>query len=557
MAKQKWVEIEFAQALGMATNPDNPGRKYAQRLLNVRTNDKPGKITLRPGYALKYPAPLDSTIANSSFLTFEMFMDKQAVPAGQEITCLIEKGTIQPLTGSGATYTQNALCFWIRPYWSGTAWVDDWQWLNKLIITEVTTAASPEAYPNECEIFGNAIQGLGTDTLVGWTVYNVATNQYAKIITSETDGSNTRICHTLYNSAWSLGDTVILMKNYYDLTCLAEIYNCDWTDIVFHKINDDLRIGFGGQENRTGISIGYRQKYSLIDKFGFTTIHPDLTSTALSNFKEMNRVVLDEFVTDTSGFGITLTTVAGATSKALTAGTWYVRLTATLDNYEEMLVAENSIVLNGSQDLQISPCMTLGKESSRITGLSIYVSGMADDDTTFYKYKSYDLTETSYTDSDGKAYPLLWTLNNNGQLILTTSLSANNSTVTTYSDELMTESNVTNIANETESFGSWEGETTSPQPVFQILDTTASPMVNLTPNVTFASLTPGYYDNAGLKQPPLTNADFCSDLIPVSGIGSNDTCEYVASDVDLIGGYYHLGCNDKRTTFSRSIHSFL
>ena len=554
MNKQNWTEVEFAQALGMITNVNNPGRKSAQLLLNVHTHDKPGKLSLRPGYALKYAMPSDSTITNSTFLNFEMFMDKQADPdlSGQEVTCLIQKGTIIPISGSGASYTQNALCFWIRPYWNGSAWIDDWQWLNKIIITQVTTAASPESYPNELEIYGNAVQGLGTGALAGWTVYNQTLNQFAKIITSAADGADTRICHTLYNSAWALGNTIILMQNYYDLICLAEIYNCIASDIVFHKINDDLRIGFGGQANRTGISIGYRNKYYLIQKFDFTTIHPDLTDAALQDFQEVNNVVLDEFITDTSGFGMNLTLVAGAPSKALTAGTWYFRLTATLDNYEEMLAASDSIVVNGSQDVQIQPYMTPGKPSSKVTGLSLYQSGSGEDGT-FYQINTYDLSETSLIDPiTNTAYPLTWILNNNGQLTLNTSLSANNSVNTANSPELMTESNVTNIAAESDTAGSWEAASPiTMTPSFVIVDTNTDPLTVLVSsglplafmdnavvpsNITY---TPGYYGNGRNLLPPVSSADICADSpIPVRGIGSSDLCQYIAANGLLLANQY-------------------
>ncbi|MGD1007438.1 MAG: hypothetical protein ABR980_09440 [Ignavibacteriaceae bacterium] len=440
MAKQNWQEVEFAQALGMATNIDNPGRKYAQLLLNVHTHDKPGKLTLRPGYALKYSAPSDSTIANSSFLNFEMFMDKQAVPAGQEITCLIQKGIIQGINNSGNPIvpdTQNALCFWIRPYWNGTIWVDNWQWLNRIIITNVTTGASPESYPNEIEVFGNATQGLGDNALIGWTIYNKTKNQYAKVITSKADGANTRICHTLYNSQWSTNDVIILMQNYYDLTCLAEIYNCAASDIVFHKVNDDLRIGFGGQANRTGIAIGYRQGYYLINDLGFSTIHTDLTAAGVvETFSTINQVILTPYIANPDGYGIDLTLLTGT----LTAGIYYFRLTIMLDGYEEMLVADNSIKVDGTHDIQVNPWLILGKENIRNTEFFVYAST---DGITYYQISDYLFTGDQYLST-------AWQVNNNGQLYLNLTAAINSN------PELYTNLDAANIADEQNSDVNWQ-----------------------------------------------------------------------------------------------------
>jgi len=440
MAKQNWQEVEFAQALGMATNIDSAGRKFAQMLLNAHTHDSPGKISLRPGYALKYSAPSDPTISNSSFLNFEMFMDKQAVPAGQEITCLIQKGTITALTGSGLSNTQNALCFWIRPYWNGSAWIDAWQWLNRIIITNVTTGALYHNTQNMLEVYGNAAQGLGTGALVGWTAYNVTQNQFAKVITSVADGSNTRICHTLYNSLWNLGDVIMLMQSYYDLNSLAEIYNCAADEIVFHKVNDDLRIGFGGKANsstgavRTGIAIGYRNTSLLLNNFNFSTTPSDLTSAALTAFASINKVIMEPFIPDTSIYGLNTTITSGA----LTLPVYYFDLTVKLDNYEEILVDSSAVYVQSGQGIQLSPYIILGKDSLRATSLCLYVST---DGITYYKIFEYYLRNEGETGGTNNT----WQIVNSGELTLSPSLS-----------ELYTEADAASIANETDSIGTWQ-----------------------------------------------------------------------------------------------------
>ena len=439
----KWQEIELAGALGMATNVVNPGRKYAQRILNMHTHEKVGALKLRPGYSSKYTYPSDSTITNSSFLTFETFIDKQADPAGQEITCLIQKGTTNGINNLGSPIvpdTLNSLNIWIRPYWNGNSWVDSWQWLNKIIITKIIDNIYSDTDPNTIQVFGNETQGLGDDSTVGWVIYNKTQNQYAKIITAKKDvavnSAWTRISHTLYNSSWVVGDIIYIMKNYYDLTSLSEIYNCNWNDIVFHKINDDLRIGFGGQQNRNGMSIGYRKKYYLINTLNYGTHHADLDAAGvLQAFSTIDEVRLDEHIANGNAYGINLTAVSGT----LPNNTYYFRLTVMLDNYEEHLVAENFLGVDGTQDIQVNPYIAFGKDNSKITRLKLYKSI---DNITFYKINEYIVTDSQYNSTG-------WQINENGQLYLNLTPSTN------YNPELYTEANAAVISGEANTIGSW------------------------------------------------------------------------------------------------------
>ncbi len=446
MAKQKqnWQQLEFAQALGMVTNVNSPGRNSAQLLLNVHTHDKPGKLLLRPGYALKYPAPSDPVITNSSFLTFEMFMDKQADPLspGQEVTCLIQKGIVVAVNNGAnpvVADTQNALCFWIRPWWSGSQWVDDWQWLNRIIITKITSGALVNGAQNQIEVFGNASQGLGTGALTGWTAYNITQNAYARVITSTVDGAGTRIVHTNYNSVWNLNDVIILMQGYYDLACLSEIYNCTASDIVFHKVNDDLRIGFGGRANRTGIAIGYRNSTLLLNNFNFSITSPDLTSAALTAFASLNKVILEPFIPDTTGYGINTAVIEGSLPVTSPASPAYsLNLTVTLDNYEEILVDSKTVYLQPDQGIQLNPYVTLGKDSLRATSLCLYAGT---DGITFYKIFEYYLRNIAEPGSTNNA----WQIVNNGSLTIAPVLT-----------QLYTGADAASISNEENTIGTWQ-----------------------------------------------------------------------------------------------------
>lgn len=261
-AKQEWKEIDFCKVLGMSTNTQNPPKNTARKLLNVHTHEQPGKLVLRPGYTLKYSAPTEATITNSEFMNFDMFFDRQADINGQEVTCLIQKGTVNALSGSGVTDTVNGFWFWCRPYWKLNHWEDGWQWVNKTIITKITTGRD-DLYKSMIKIYGGDAHGLGDDSLRRWTIYNKTKKQFAKIITCKREDAITlRLNITLFQNDWEASDILIISKYWLDLDYQTNLYNnVKKEDIVFHNVINDLRIGFGGQESRPGLAIGFRQNY--------------------------------------------------------------------------------------------------------------------------------------------------------------------------------------------------------------------------------------------------------------------------------------------------------
>ena len=404
----EWDYISFDFSGGMSTNTINPGTKFAKRLLNVHNHQEPGKLKLRPGYQLKYSPPSSNMLTNYGFLNFDLFYDRQAKAEGQEITCLIQKATLSPLQ-------QNMLCFWIRPYWNGTTWVDEWKWLNQTFITVIDVGLN-ETYPNMLNLYADttlkASELWEDDSLVGYTVYNKTKNQFAKIITSKIDEDNIRICHTLYDNEWDVGDTVYIGRNWLDLTYHEELFeNLKWQDIVFHRINNDLRIGFGGYENRPGLSVGYRKKYFALSDIDFTNLHSDLdpeetgsiNAAVLEIFSTIDEVILDTAILDNNAYGIELTTQAGT----MDAGTYYFRLTGYTDDFNEQLIAEASIDVDGTEDILIRPYIKTGLENPRLTKLVLYMS--IDGGEVFYKlredaaaFDSYQAINNSIVESTGR-----------------------------------------------------------------------------------------------------------------------------------------------------------
>lgn len=466
-------EFEITDFEGMATNIAQPKKNQCILNKNLDVHEKPGTLTLRPGYELKYTKPYDARIQSSGFISFENFYDKTADPDGQEITVLIQKGTVatgetdgfditdEVITsdfdvsvdlvysdiesgsvvvttiGGGTTYdetddytidyddgtitvlstgamadstgyeidyvslipdTQTQPNFWARPSWGGSTWVNSWEWLNEVVITKVKTATH-----GTTATMLHLTTDKADDYFVGWTIWNKTQDIVSQIITSKFDSGGNRINHTLYNSDYLVDDVIYLFKNYINPTYLEEMNNATAQEIVFHNVLNDLRIGFGGKENRVGLSIGYRNKYFKIKSFDFSFVHADLDTDALVAFSHINGLILDEYSFLAKPYGIGLTE---SDSGTLDNGIYNFRLTGLLDDNSELLLAEDEITTTGGNQIEISPHLTLGKHNKRITDFKVYYS--TDEGKTYHKIFEVAVSKDSLSltdfivDDDGK-----------------------------------------------------------------------------------------------------------------------------------------------------------
>ncbi len=441
MAKQNWTNINLMDVKGMASNPVNPGTKFARRLLNVYAHEKPGALTLRPGYAPKYTPPSDSTLTSTSFINFAPFYDRQADPNGKEIICLIQKGVVNALKNElNQPIVENTLQgfqFWVRPYWNGSQWVNNWQWINKTIITKIVDL--DVNFKSHIKIFGNTSHGLTNDSLIGWTIYNLTKNEFAKIITCKLENPNLWINISLYNNNWEIDDVLICSRCWIDINAQLEFFNnVEKEDIVFHTINNDLRIGFGGKENRPGLALGYRKFYYQIAGITFPEIHPDLEEEgAVEKFAKIDGICLDTNILDKDLFGIDL---VAEPEGELENNLYSFKLVGHADYYTQQLVAEDFIVTQeDNQRIIASPFVRLGRDNIRLTGLSLYFST---NEINYYKTKTYSEIKKDTFDN-----PKQWVIDSDSRLILKLGSA----------DELNDEASAVSTTNEANSFGSWTG----------------------------------------------------------------------------------------------------
>lgn len=439
MAKQEWKTINLMDVVGMATNPVRSGTKYAKRLLNVYTHEKPGALVLRKGYSPKYSPPSNNNLINSSFINFALFYDKEANESGQEILCLIQKSTLTALKDSSnipiVPDTIQGYFFWVRPYWNGSSWINNWQLVNNTVISKINLVDSN--YKSHIKIFGNGSHNIFDDTLVGWTIYNKTKNEYARIITCKQENEYVWVNITLYENNWEVDDVVIISRCWIDLETQQEYYdNVKTEDVVFHRVNNDLRIGFGGKKYRNGLAIGYRKRYYQISNIDFPLIHPDiLENGAIEKFSKIDGIYLDtNVIIPNNNYGVELKI---SENGDLQNNNYYFKLTGKSDYYSEQLLHDNSIIVKDNQKIEIYPFIKLGRDSYFFTDFKLYYS---DDSINFYLVKSYsDIRLNSYANNNK------WQIDKYGRLILKYGSAT----------ELITDASAVHITNEQNSFGTW------------------------------------------------------------------------------------------------------
>lgn len=424
---QKSVTDNFVDALGMSTNVYNPGPKTARRLLNVHSNDEPGKLTIRPGYSLKYTAPTMTNLENAEFMDFALFFDRQLdTQTGREITCLIQKATMKHLSISDATDNDDlkGFWFWVRPYVDAGVWKDQWSLLNNTIITSISTA--PDAtYQSMMKIYAGE-DNIIDDQLVGWTIYNKSKQEYSKIITCKNESSTvTRINIAFYNNAWEATDILVIHKFFVDPNYQSTLYNTvNKEDIAFHNLPNDLRVSFGGNAGIPSFAIGYRNKYFKIEKADFTNLHSDITDSALKEFAKVNQILLDTNLLFPSAYDLVLTGNSNISSETFDAGKYYFRLTGKADGYEEQLLIEKSITLSEPSTIGFQLIKYLGRDNSRLTDIKLYFQNYQD----YQSYNSYDygggdlnyyLLE-QFPVTDKEFLQEKWVINSDGELVYDT-----------------------------------------------------------------------------------------------------------------------------------------
>ena len=401
----EFLEFEIKEFEGEASSNRNPSKNQCQLCRNFDTRFIKGDLTVRPGYMQKYvpPASADhrSKLSDIEYLSF----DNIYIPdgGGQEITIWVAKATLAAETAMvGSSYAEpsaiNIGAIFTSHQFNGTAWDDvNWDgsttgkyWLNHTILTKIESVDATAGNNFKLTLqFADA--DLVTDGLNNWTIVKIdpagiIPAEVAHIIDTESAGANQVLVHiTSKDHSWVAGDTVLIMKNYIPYNALIEMFNVTASDISFHKVLSDLRIGFGGQINRLGLSVGYRKKYWKIAS-------TEMGSPTLSEVRTIDNLILDVYNGLEQDTGIDIETT---TPGDLVAATRYqFKLIGILDGFNKILLAENSIEwVTGTYSLVLDPKIRCGTQNKRLTGFELY--GAAGENAPFFLLKTYELSSNT------------------------------------------------------------------------------------------------------------------------------------------------------------------
>ena len=403
----EWQDVWIREFKGESTKR-NPEINECAKCENLDLRDKKGDLVMSPKISTKYAAPtvLDNWSANT-YLGMDTFHVTKTTTR-QEVLCQVQKGTVSKVTGSSSTVaSKNILAFCIRPYWSGSAWVDAWKWLNRMYITSLTgkTAYVVTAY---------GITKAILDTEPHWIVYNVTQSKYANVLA--VDASHNI---TISRNDFTNGDTVIVLTNFIPFTYLEAMYSTTKDELCFHKVDGELRIGFGGYENRLGIAIKYLKGYGCVD-----TVTAGAYTTIVNTYDE---IILDPYNSITDGDAFSGTIVGTGTSSAgqgwlagLDSGTniFYI-VTIVLDGVHEFAVrsaVSSSFSTTTERYIQWQPVIS-ACANKRITNIKLYMalSHKDNNDTRATEY----LLVSNKTVRQYSAIGTGWSIGTSGQLYST------------------------------------------------------------------------------------------------------------------------------------------
>ena len=387
---------------------------------NLVRNVKAGIFTQRPLYYLRYPVPVDDLgrILNPSYVSFDNFYDK-VVTEGTEITIEVQPSTIQApdsiRAAHGVNYNFNSVNIWMRPYWNGGIFIDDWQWLNETIITKLSDHPNP-VYLNNMTVWG----AFGID-FTGWTMINITKDPTlpTAVLASKDNPSGqpgiSSVVISNYTNNWAQGDTVVLMKNYIPLSYLTQMCDVKQSEISFHHLSSKLRIGFGGKANRIALGVEYVSGCLQMNNYDFPNNDPLIVGKEL-NFAAFGKFVVRPYIQFNDAgkdFQLQVLTISGSFPVTTPGPTYYFRMTGVLDGINEVLLSDTSITITAASDFFPIPIIRSGSFLRRLTDIKVYFgqdngTGQID----YYLFKDY-----TFILDGNKITAANWTLRDDGYFI--------------------------------------------------------------------------------------------------------------------------------------------
>jgi hypothetical protein len=321
------------------TETKNKNNAHELKNFDLRTNL--GELTTRGKYKQILTAPAYNNILAGSYVS--LGADSFIVDMGgvkKEVTIAIGKGKVTK-SNSGATLNNlDTLIISMSPHYNGSAWVNAWGWINETVIDRVTSYGSDNKVG-----FSDGARRCTPLT----TVYNHTKGNYSSILIPESgwfggvvSGTNT--------THFGINDEVIVYKNFHqDYIKMAALATAiQPSDVYVYKVINDIRMAFGGYENRLPISIGSRKKEFRISNYGAVGSF-NQRRKVLNDF---NQICLDAYniSEDDAVIGTELKT-GEVVHRRLTDyehfnSNVFVTITAILDDVSEFIIYRDNVALS-------------------------------------------------------------------------------------------------------------------------------------------------------------------------------------------------------------------
>lgn len=404
--------------LGLRTSIAEPPPNSARDCQNFVRNQTLGLLTQAPGYSQKFPdggtnLPQNEDDNNPNFLFRPIYGFTSNIVfenihnfylsdhGGKNISVVIGKYTKAAFFPASPT-TQRFGVF-IRPYWDGTVWVDEWRELNEMFVFELRALSATNRLVIDDGTYGFAANdpsqtvfnssyfknwmivygGLGDNenydlvTGCGWT----GSNYYLQIPHLNTDYAS-RVA----------GTKLIVYRNF--------LYKDVPTDLESYCYNlfAEMRLTSGNDSEDVSIMAGYRDKSLTFTDVGSATVYTH----------EIDEIVLDTQVPDYWDKSCVLTVYAEpqVSPLGMDAGTYYFKYALKLDDgsYTKLfdaftidqpllnITSGNSIVLTVPSQIRLFYMRSVGSFPRRAKSIAVF---MSDDNVTYYNVNEVDLTNSA------------------------------------------------------------------------------------------------------------------------------------------------------------------
>lgn len=412
-----WKETEIKNFLGISTRR-TPQINECADCKDIEFRDTSGDMLSAVNPALFLSPPDFSSqgftlAANLGFTTHVFSQLPISAPTTQEVIFYFQRGSV-------GGYPHIAIA--MNPAWDGSSWFNLWRWLNKIVPVTISTASSYDYTVSSYD---------GTGIYLRSVVYNLTKQNWATITSFTPSGFK------LTRNDWAVNDSLLIMANYLPLGALTAPFpyytaqsSIGTADLAFHRILNELRIGFGSVANRLAVGIGYKKKYWQID----TIANGD---TTLPFVADLDTIILDPYniISDAGTFGIIVkfggSSVAGSTSTNFPTGKYFkLIMTAILDDFNEYVVKDDFMVYNGSFPgvgpykiytgstvFDIRPTIRFATMNKRVTKIRLWLALGNGIDSVLESprlIKEFDIAKNTALNVTDK----LWTLDNTGTLVL-------------------------------------------------------------------------------------------------------------------------------------------